>query len=93
MSLILREYHSPRTASSMVRGGPSRRQRNKYIREIPSSLWNWTFVIPSCLRIQSIFRPSISPDIMAALAGCLCQLLKFSYMMYLMDTYTKDQNA
>ena len=54
MSLILREYHSPRTASSMLLGGPSRRQRNKYIREIPSSLWNWTFVIPSCLRIYSL---------------------------------------
>ena len=67
MSLIFREYHSPRTANSTNLEGPSRKQRNKNMREIPSSRWNWTFVIPSCLRIQSIFWPSISPDTIAKL--------------------------
>ena len=56
---IFREYQSPITASATSLGGPSRRQRYRCIRDIPSSLRNSTFVIPSLPRIKSISRPSI----------------------------------
>ena len=57
------------------------------MREIPSSRWNWTFVIPSCLRIQSIFWPSISKNHIAKLIIRLLQILFYCMIKYFLDTF------